>query len=95
MLEPGILELVDYGVAFGDRVVLRSVSFSMPVQGCTVLLGPSGTGKSTLLRTLAACNHANPALRTWGAARYDAQACTEDHHPALMMQRSRLLVSNV
>lgn len=95
MPDPGILELVDYGVAFGDRAVLRSVSFSMPVLGCTVLLGPSGTGKSTLLRTLAACNHANPALRTWGAARYKAQPCTADHHPTLMMQRSRLLVSNV
>lgn len=95
MLEPGILELVDYGVAFGDRLVLRSVSFSMRATGCTVLLGPSGTGKSTLLRTLAAFNHANPGLRTWGTAKYQGRACTADHHPALMMQHSRLLVSNV
>jgi len=95
MLEPGILDLADFGVAFGDRMVLRSVSFSVPAKGCTVLLGPSGTGKSTLLRTLAACNHASPALRTWGAARYREQACTVEHHPALMMQHSRLLVSSV
>jgi atypical dual specificity phosphatase len=95
MLDPAILELVNYGVAFGDRGVLRSVSFSMPVRGCTVLLGPSGTGKSTLLRTLAACNHANPALRTWGTAHFKARPCTADHSPALMMQHARLLVSNV
>lgn len=90
-----MLELVDFGVAFGERVVLRAVSFSMPARGCTVLLGPSGTGKSTLLRTLAVCNPSNPALRTWGTARYDARPCTVDHHPALMMQNSRLLVSDV
>lgn len=95
MPDNGILDLQNFGVAFGDRVVLRSVSFSVPARGCTVLLGPSGTGKSALLRTLAACNHANPALRTWGVAQYKAQACTMAHHPALMMQHSRLLVSNV
>jgi len=95
MPEVRALELTDFGVAFGDRMVLRSVSFSMPATGCTVLLGPSGTGKSTLLRTLAGFNRANPGLRTWGVAKYQGRDCTADHHPALMMQHSRLLVSNV
>lgn len=35
---------------FGDRVVLDDVSFGIPKGKTTVLLGPSGTGKSTLIR---------------------------------------------
>lgn len=30
------------------------------------MLGPAGTGKSTLLRTLAGLNQSNPRFRTWG-----------------------------
>ena len=47
-----VLELEGFGVAFAARTILLDVSLSIPAQGCTVLLGPSGTGKSTLIRTL-------------------------------------------
>jgi len=90
-----VLDLDGFGVAFGERVVLRAVNLSLPAVGCTVLLGPSGTGKSTLLRTLAGFNMGNPALRTWGHALYRKRPCSALHHPALVMQNSRLLVSNV
>jgi ABC-type phosphate transport system ATPase subunit/protein-tyrosine phosphatase len=93
-LQP-VLRLAGFGVAFGEKVVLREVGFSVPGRGCTVLLGPSGTGKSTLLRTLAGFNRANPSLRTWGCALYGSGSCTAGHAPALVMQNSRLLLSNV
>lgn len=95
MGESNVLDLDGFGVAFGERVVLRSVNLSVSAGGCTVLLGPSGTGKSTLLRTLAGFNNNNPSLRTWGHALYRKRPCTALHHPALVMQNSRLLVSNV
>jgi phospholipid/cholesterol/gamma-HCH transport system ATP-binding protein len=38
--------------AFGDHVVLQDVSLTIPRGSITVLLGPSGTGKSVLLRSL-------------------------------------------
>jgi sulfate transport system ATP-binding protein len=38
---------------FGDYVALQDVSFEVPTGGLTALLGPSGGGKSTLLRLIA------------------------------------------
>ncbi len=95
MGESNVLYLDGFGIAFGERVVLRTVNLSVSAVGCTVLLGPSGTGKSTLLRTLAGFNTNNPAVRTWGHALYRKRPCTALHHPALVMQNSKLLVSNV
>jgi atypical dual specificity phosphatase len=90
-----MLSLKDFGVAFGNRIVLNSISLTVDGPGCTVLLGPSGTGKSTLLRTLAGYNRGNPTLRTWGEARYQGKGCPGEHHPALVMQNSKHLISNV
>ena len=39
--------------AFGDFVALDDVSVTIPTGGLTALLGPSGGGKSTLLRIIA------------------------------------------
>jgi phospholipid/cholesterol/gamma-HCH transport system ATP-binding protein len=47
--EPAI-ELVGVTKRYGERVVLDDVSLRVPRGQTTVLLGPSGTGKSTLLR---------------------------------------------
>jgi atypical dual specificity phosphatase len=90
-----VLDLDGFGVAFGEREVLRAVNLAVPAVGCTVLQGPSGTGKSTLLRTLAGFNNANPSLRTWGRAVYRSRPCTAMNSPALVMQNTRLLASDV
>lgn len=87
---PPALELVDFGVAFGDRVVLSRVSFSLPARGITILAGPAGGGKSTLLRTLAGSNDAHPSLSTWGTVR------TASHgRPALVVQHARFYLDSV
>lgn len=93
-MAPG-LQLRGFGLAYNGRVVLRSVDLDVPGQGCTVLLGPGGTGKSSLLRTLAGYNDNNPNLQVWGAALYQGAARTPDHRPALVVQQTRLLVSTV
>lgn len=36
--------------AFDDHVVLRDISFSLPVGGMNILFGASGSGKSTILK---------------------------------------------
>lgn len=46
-----MLELRGITAGYGDVVVLRDVSLSVPDTGVVALLGPNGAGKSTLLRT--------------------------------------------
>src|SRR4051812_38237983 len=47
------IEALDISKRFGDFVALDDVSVTVPAGSLTALLGPSGGGKSTLLRTIA------------------------------------------
>ncbi|MCC5829605.1 MAG: ABC transporter ATP-binding protein [Phycisphaeraceae bacterium] len=49
---PAIMEVRDLCKRFGDNIVLDSVSLAFPEKKCTVILGPSGTGKSVLLKLM-------------------------------------------
>jgi len=49
---PIVLSLHEVSAAYGERVVLRNVTCSIPHGEITAILGPSGCGKSTLLRVL-------------------------------------------
>lgn len=89
------LALNDFGLSFHEKVVLQSVTFDLAPQGCHVLLGPSGTGKSALLRTLAGFNDAHPASQSWGKALYQGRALTPDNRPPLMVQKAQLMVATV
>ncbi|PDT79748.1 ABC transporter ATP-binding protein [Sinorhizobium sp. BJ1] len=44
--------------AFGDEEILRDIHFEMEVGETLAILGPSGIGKSTLLRLIAGIDHA-------------------------------------
>jgi ABC-type nitrate/sulfonate/bicarbonate transport system ATPase subunit len=44
--------------AFGDDEILRDIHFEMAVGEALAILGPSGIGKSTLLRVIAGIDHA-------------------------------------
>lgn len=94
--EPGaLLELHGFGVAFGQKVVLCEISLTIPERGAVVLLGPSGTGKSTLLRTLAGLSTASPSFRCWGDAFYRGARMDGDERPELVAQSARLLMASV
>ncbi|MDH6265140.1 cystine transport system ATP-binding protein [Rhizobium sp. SG_E_25_P2] len=47
-----MIELRNIEKRFGDAVILKNVSISAPEGGVTALIGPSGGGKSTLLRSI-------------------------------------------
>ena len=47
-----ILEVKDLVKSFGDNTVLNGISFSVEQGEVVVIIGPSGTGKSTLLRCI-------------------------------------------
>ncbi|WP_341720982.1 sulfate ABC transporter ATP-binding protein [Micromonospora sp. FIMYZ51] len=53
------IEIVNVGKRFGDFVALDNVSVSIPSGRLTALLGPSGGGKSTLLRIIAGLERAD------------------------------------
>jgi branched-chain amino acid transport system ATP-binding protein len=46
-----VLELQEVTAGYGDTVVLRDVSISVPDSKVVALLGPNGAGKTTTLRT--------------------------------------------
>ena len=46
------IEATDLVTQYGDRVILKGISFSIPKGKTTVILGGSGCGKSTLLNHL-------------------------------------------
>jgi sulfate transport system ATP-binding protein len=53
------IEVVGVGRRFGDFVALEDITVSIPTGQLTALLGPSGGGKSTLLRIIAGLEHAD------------------------------------
>jgi polar amino acid transport system ATP-binding protein len=47
-----MLEVKDIHKTYGTAEILKGVSFSMEQEETKVIIGPSGTGKSTLLRCI-------------------------------------------
>jgi len=47
-----MIEIADLEKRFGEHVVLKGVSIAIPEGSVTALIGPSGGGKSTLLRCI-------------------------------------------
>ena len=104
MTAPALLSLRGFGVAFGPQVVLSAVDLDLPRAGMTVLVGPVASGKSTLLRTLAGLNDAQPSLRTWGRAEIMGEALAapgqrgagvRDPRIGYVMQHARFFLDTV
>lgn len=48
-----MLEVSNLSVVRGDHTVFEGVSFSLPTSTCLIIKGGNGTGKTTLLKTIA------------------------------------------
>jgi iron complex transport system ATP-binding protein len=42
-----LIEISKVSKAYGDTIVVRDVSLTLPRQGVTSIIGPNGAGKST------------------------------------------------
>ena len=90
-----VLVLRGAGAGYGTRVVLAEVDLALPASGMTALVGPMGTGKSTLLRILGGIGPSMPNLKTWGEIDYRGRPLGERGWPALVSQNARTLISSV
>jgi phospholipid/cholesterol/gamma-HCH transport system ATP-binding protein len=52
-LNPPILELQDVTISFGTEVILKNINLRVQHHETLVLIGPSGDGKTVLLKTMA------------------------------------------
>jgi atypical dual specificity phosphatase len=90
-----ILELQGYGFSFGSRVIVADASFSLSAHGLSVLMGPMGTGKSSLLFSLAGFNSESPRFRQWGNAYFCGKPLAGTNRPFLVRQHARLLADTL
>lgn len=89
------LTVAEFGVAFNARIVLADLDFSLSRGSVTALLGPSGSGKSALVRTLAGLHEDHPRFRSWGSVTYDGRALGEGRRPGLVSQGARVMGATV
>jgi len=89
------LTVAEFGVAFGNRMALADVDFSLATGSITALLGPSGSGKSVLLRTLAGLHDEHPRFRCWGSVTYQGKPLEKGPRPGLVPQGVRDIGSTV
>lgn len=66
-------------LSFGEKIVFENFSYEFPDKGVVCLMGPSGRGKTTLLRLLA------------GLQQPDSGSVYGPERPAVMFQEDRLL----
>ncbi|MGR5744392.1 phosphate ABC transporter ATP-binding protein PstB [Streptococcus pneumoniae] len=66
-----ILQVSDLSVYYNKKKALNSVSLSFQPKEITALIGPSGPGKSTLLKSLNRMGDLNPEVTTTGSVVYN------------------------
>lgn len=92
---PPVLHCAAFGLGFGAKIVLDDLSFTVPAQGVCVLMGPPGTGKSTLLRALAGLYAENALYKNWGEVFYQGLKLGATKPPVLVAPRPDLLRRSV
>jgi len=87
---PPVLSCRGYGAGFGNKVVLADVNLELAARGITTLMGPVGTGKSTLLRSLAGIYGQSTLYKNWGQGFYRGKPLALGNRPLLVAQRIQL-----
>ncbi|MCU4924993.1 ABC transporter ATP-binding protein [Halobacteria archaeon AArc-dxtr1] len=80
--ETSLIEASAVGFAYGDVQILHDVSVSIPAGTVTALIGPNGTGKTTLLRALASLQEPTEGTITYHGPETVREIGYLPQHPA-------------
>ena len=96
-----LISVRNLSVGFSEAVILKEIDLDVPRAGITALLGPSGVGKSTLLRTLGRWTGHQPAFWAHGGVAIDGQDLFSmpldeaQRRVAMLNQKARLYTATV
>lgn len=85
-----MISIANLKKSFGDREILRSLSFELEPGSVTAIVGSSGAGKSTLLRCLNLLEQPDSGQLTLGDLSVDAASASR--HDVLAMRRRTAMV---
>ncbi len=89
----GTVMLADVSVSFFNQTVLNNVHAEFPANQISVLVGRSGSGKTTILRTVNRLNEEFPGCRTSGQVNADfGQGPQNIYAPGISLAQLRLRV---
>lgn len=71
--------------SYGDNKVVENVSFELATGSLNILMGKSGTGKSTILRMLGGVRPQGVTTPTSGEIFLNGQPCTQHHDETVMV----------
>jgi phospholipid/cholesterol/gamma-HCH transport system ATP-binding protein len=85
MTHDNLVELRDVHYSVGGRAIFNGLTLSVPRGKITAIMGPSGTGKTTLLRLITGQIHASK-----GQVLVDGQEVSKLNHQQLYAMRQRM-----
>ncbi|MDR2871906.1 MAG: ATP-binding cassette domain-containing protein [Xanthomonadaceae bacterium] len=96
----GILEITGLRIKYGDQEILSIPQLTFPPNKITALIGPTASGKSSLLRQIAGLNHLIPTCQASGQLRLDGKEIPLDSGEgrrdiALLPQKAQLYSGKV
>ncbi len=84
---PCVMRSVNLNLGFSGRTVLNDVNVDLKRGSITALIGPTGSGKSTFLRTLNRMNDRVPGFMREGDITLDDESLWAPHVNLLMLRR--------
>jgi phosphate transport system ATP-binding protein len=86
-LDGAVFDLRDVSVYYGDFRAVRDIDLQLERNRITALIGPSGSGKSSLLRTLNRMNDLIPGAKVSGEILYNGENIYDQDVDAVEVRR--------